>query len=202
MDNNMTDAMTKFDAPEEVIELLTTHGGESYFGEPVTVLEHCLEAAHFAREANSPPTLIVAALLHDVGHLLHQESEDVAEHGIDMRHEELADQLLSAHLPASVTEPIRLHVAAKRYLCFADAAYLEALSPSSVLSLGLQGGLMSSDEAAAFLASPYAQEAIALRHWDDEAKIPALPVPSADSYLPLLKELWLPPTPIPNSSAI
>ena len=190
MDNNMTDMIKKIGTPEEVIELLTTQGGESYFGEPVTVLEHCLEAAHFAREANSPPTLIVAALLHDVGHLLHQESEDVAEQGIDTHHEELANQLLSAHLPASVTEPIRLHVAAKRYLCFADTAYLEALSPSSVLSLGLQGGPMSQEEAAVFLAGPFAQQAIALRHWDDEAKIPALPVPPAESYLPLLKELW------------
>lgn len=187
---DLTDLVTKFDTPEEVIELLTTQGGESYFGEPVTVLEHCLEAAHFAREANSPPTLIAAALLHDLGHLLHQESEDVAEHGIDTRHEELADQLLSAHLPTSVTEPVRLHVAAKRYLCFADQTYLEALSPSSVLSLGLQGGPMSQEEAAAFLAGPFAQQAIALRHWDDEAKIPALPVPGTESYLPLLKELW------------
>jgi len=190
MDNKLTDVITKFDTPEEVLELLTTQGGESYFGEPVTVLEHCLEAAHFARQANSPPTLIVAALLHDVGHLLHHESEDVAEQGIDTRHEELADQLLSAHLPASVTEPIRLHVAAKRYLCFADAAYLEALSPSSVLSLGLQGGPMPQEEAAAFLAGPFAQEAIALRHWDDEAKIPALPIPEARTYLPLLETLW------------
>lgn len=186
----MTNVMTRFDTPKEVIELLTTQGRESYFGEPVTVHEHCLEAAHFAREANSPPTLIVAALLHDVGHLLHHQSEDVAEHGVDTRHEELADLLLSAHLPASVTEPIRLHVAAKRYLCFADAAYLEALSPSSVLSLGLQGGPMSREEAAAFLAGSFAQEAIALRHWDDQAKIPALPVPEARTYLPLLETLW------------
>jgi phosphonate degradation associated HDIG domain protein len=186
----MVDVMTKFETPEEVLELLAKQGGESYFGEPVTVLEHCLEAAHFAREANSPPTLIVAALLHDVGHLLHHENEDAAEHGVNTRHEELADQMLSAHLPASVTEPIRLHVAAKRYLCFADAAYLEALSPSSVLSLSLQGGPMSSQEAAAFLAGPFAQQAIALRHWDDEAKIPALPVSSAHSYLPLIETLW------------
>ena len=185
-----TESMTRFDTPEALLELLASHGGESYFGEPVTVLEHCLEAAHFAREANSPPALIAAALLHDVGHLLHQESEDVADHGIDTRHEELADRLLSAHLPASVTEPIRLHVAAKRYLCFADSSYLAALSPSSVLSLSLQGGPMSSEEASAFLAGPFAQEAITLRHWDDEAKIPALPVPGVDSYLPLVKELW------------
>ena len=186
----MIDRMTKFDTPEKVIELLATQGGESYFGEPVTVLEHCLEAAHFAREANNSPTLIASALLHDIGHLLHHESEDIADQGQDTHHEELADALLSTHLPQSVTTPIRLHVAAKRYLCAADPAYLQALSPSSVLSLKLQGGPMSKSEMEAFLAGPFAQEAITLRHWDDEAKIPNLPVPTVESYLPLLKTLW------------
>jgi phosphonate degradation associated HDIG domain protein len=180
----------RLDTPEAILELLASRGGDSYFGEPVTVMEHCLQAAFFAREANSPRELIAAALLHDVGHLLHHADEDVADHGIDTRHEELADRLLRAHLPPAVTEPIRLHVAAKRYLCFANAAYLQALSPSSLLSLGLQGGPMSANEAAAFLAGPFAREAVALRRWDDEAKIPELVVPSTDSYLPLLKALW------------
>ena len=169
---------------------MVSRGGESYFGEPVTVLEHCLQAAFFAGELGSPDTQIIAALLHDVGHLLHQEGEDVADLGVDTRHEELANQKLRAHLPAAVTEPIRLHVAAKRYLCFADAAYLNALSPSSVLSLGLQGGPMSSEEANAFLALPFAREAITRRQWDDESKIPELPVPDIHAYLPQLKTLW------------
>jgi len=186
----MSAAVVELDAPEAVIELMTGRGGESYFGEPVTVLEHCLQAAFFARNAASPDSLIAAALLHDVGHLLHRESEDVANLGIDTRHEELADRMLAAHLPAAVTEPIRLHVAAKRYLCFADSAYLDALSASSVLSLGLQGGPMSSGEAEAFLALPFAREAITLRHWDEEAKIADLQVPEIGSYLPLLKTLW------------
>ena len=98
--------------------------------------------------------------------------------------------MLADHLPQAVTVPIRLHVAAKRYLCFVEAAYLGALSPSSLLSLGLQGGPMSSDEADAFLELPFAQGAIALRHWDDDAKIPELPVPDAETYLPQLKTLW------------
>lgn len=178
------------ETPEAILERMLSRGGESYFGEPVTVLEHCLQAAYFAGEAHSADALVVAALLHDVGHLLHQESEDIADHGVDTRHEELAHQMLAAYLPDAVLEPIRLHVAAKRYLCFADAAYLEALSPSSVLSLGLQGGPMSSDEADAFLALPFAREAIALRHWDDEAKIPDLAVPEIHTYLPQLKTLW------------
>jgi phosphonate degradation associated HDIG domain protein len=177
-------------SPEALIRLLTTNGGESYFGEPVTVLEHCLQAAHFAREAESPDALIVAALLHDVGHLLHHESEDAADHGIDTRHEELGNALLSAHLPPSITEPIRLHVTAKRYLCHAVPTYLDELSPSSKLSLSLQGGPMSDAEAGEFLAQPFAREAVTLRHWDDEAKIPNLRVPTAETYLPLLQSLW------------
>jgi phosphonate degradation associated HDIG domain protein len=180
----------QLDTPEKILNLLSSRGGDSYFGEPVTVMEHSLQAAFFAHKAHSANELIVAALLHDVGHLLHHEGEDIAEHGLDTRHEELADRLLSAHLPAAVTEPIRLHVAAKRYLCFADVDYMQALSPSSVLSLALQGGPMSADEATAFLAGTFAREATALRRWDDAAKIADLAVPQIESYLPLLKRLW------------
>jgi phosphonate degradation associated HDIG domain protein len=183
-------ALSSVETPEDVIDLLTSRGGDSYFGEPVTVLEHCLQAAYFASREGSSSAQIVAGLLHDIGHLLHEETEDVAEHGLDTRHEELGQQFLAAHLPAAVTEPIRLHVAAKRYLCFVDPAYLQTLSPSSVLSLGLQGGPMTQDEAAQFLALPFAQQAVALRRWDDEAKIPSLIVPDADAYLPALKVLW------------
>lgn len=185
--SNLAEAL---DTPEALVQLMISRGGESYFGEPVTVLEHCLQAAFFASESGSPDTQIIAALLHDVGHLLHQEGEDAADKGTDTRHEELADRVLAAHLPAAVTEPIRLHVAAKRYLCFTDPVYLDALSPSSVLSLGLQGGPMSTEEANAFLALPFAREAIALRQWDDEAKIPELAVPNIHAYLPRLKTLW------------
>jgi phosphonate degradation associated HDIG domain protein len=186
----MSTLTTPLQSPESVLEIMASRGGESYFGEPVTVLEHCLQAAHFACQAASPDTLVAAALLHDLGHLLHRQGEDAANQGLDTRHEELANHMLSAHLPPAVTEPIRLHVAAKRYLCFADPAYLQALSPSSVLSLRLQGGPMPPEEAATFLAGPFAKQAIALRHWDDEAKIPNLLVPPIDTYLPTLKSLW------------
>ena len=181
---------SEVDTPEDLLNLLERHGGESYFGEPVTVLEHSLQTAHFAREMHCSNALIAAALLHDIGHLLHREEEDIADHGVDTHHEELADELLSQHLPPAVTMPIRLHVAAKRYLCFADSAYREALSPSSRLSLGLQGGPMTDQEAKVFLAAPFAPDAITLRRWDDDAKIPDLPMPSLHSYLPLLKDLW------------
>ncbi len=174
----------------QIIDLLEMKGGGSYFGEPVTVLEHSLQAAHLARESGSGHPQIVAALLHDIGHLLHQDLEVAAEHGRDTRHEEIGQQMLVTHLPASVTEPIRLHVTAKRYLCFADPAYLAELSPSSLLSLRLQGGPMCAEEAVQFLEHPFAPQAIALRRWDDEAKIPGLSVAAAESYLSTLQSLW------------
>jgi gamma-butyrobetaine dioxygenase len=182
--------MNGFASPEAVLETMAARGGDSYFGEPVTVLEHCLQAAFFAQVAQAADALVIAALLHDIGHLLHGEGEDAAETGIDTRHEELADLILASHLPPAVTEPIRLHVAAKRYLCFADPAYRHALSPSSELSLRLQGGPMTALEAEAFLAGPFALDAVALRRWDDEAKIPGMSVPPIGRYLPQLKTLW------------
>lgn len=181
---------TALETPEAVLELLASRGGDSYFGEPVTVLEHCLQAAHFAVADGCSNELVVAALLHDVGHLLHEAGEDVADHGIDTQHEELAVRLLGAHLPGSVTEPIRLHVAAKRYLCFADAAYLAELSPSSVVSLGLQGGPMSEAEAAAFLAGPYALDSVTLRQYDDTAKIEGLEVAGLATYRHYVRSVW------------
>jgi phosphonate degradation associated HDIG domain protein len=186
----VADQSTEIVSPEALINVMVARGGGSYFGEPVTVLEHCLQAAHFAKAANSNDSLVIAALLHDIGHLLHDAGEDVADHGLDTHHEELGDRLLSPHLPDSVTQPIKLHVAAKRYLCAVDPSYLDNLSPSSILSLKLQGGPMTGDEINRFLALPFALEGVTLRRWDDEAKIPELPVEPAESYLPLLKSLW------------
>jgi phosphonate degradation associated HDIG domain protein len=180
----------ELDSPDALIELMSHRGGAAYFGEPVTVLEHCLQAAFFAQRESSEETLVIAALLHDIGHLLHHAGEDAAEDGLDTHHEELAERMLSSHLPRAVTEPIRLHVAAKRYLCFADPAYAQALSPSSQLSLQLQGGPMSQMEAEEFLAGPFARQAVPLRLWDDEAKIPDLPVPPLEDYIPQLRTLW------------
>jgi len=176
--------------PDILIEQMASKGGNSYFGEPVTVLEHCLQAAHFAEVAGSSDALVVAALLHDIGHLLHDSGEDAADHGLDMRHEELGNQLLAAYLPTEVTQPVLLHVAAKRYLCYAEPDYLGQLSSSSVLSLQLQGGPMTQVEADEFMAQPCAKEAVTLRHWDDEAKIPGLVVPGLESYRERLVSLW------------
>ncbi len=172
---------------DDLIDLLNTKGGKAYFGEPVSILEHSLQAAHSAQLAGAGPAAIAAALLHDLGHMLHGLDEDIAHHGQDGMHEEIAASYLSRWFGEDVTTPIRLHVPAKRFLCRQDPEYLGRLSPASIESLALQGGPMNEEEAVLFLANPFARAAIALRHWDDEAKIPGLDVPQAAYYLPLLR---------------
>ena len=175
---------------DEAFRLLAEGGGAAYFGEPVTVLEHSLQAAWFVSREGGDPELVAAALLHDLGHLMHTEGEDVAVHGVDTRHEELAVEALSSHLPARVLDPIRMHVAAKRYLCFAEPAYLAHLSPASVQSLHLQGGPMKFEEAESFRAQPHGREALLVRRADDEAKVPDLAVAPLESYRALIDRLW------------
>lgn len=182
--------MRKIDSVDQVFVLLEAGGGEAYFGEPVTVLEHSLQSAWFVKQKGGDDSLVVAALLHDLGHLLHCEGEDVAARGIDTQHEELGAEALAGRLPDAVLEPIRMHVAAKRFLCHANPRYLEALSPASIESLALQGGPMSADEAQEFLERAHARGALALRHADDAAKVPGLPTPALASYRALVSALW------------
>jgi [1-hydroxy-2-(trimethylamino)ethyl]phosphonate dioxygenase len=167
---------------QDIIQLFKEHGHSEYGGEAVTQAEHALQTATLARENNAPSSLVAAALLHDVGHLLHQLPDDAPEQGIDDLHEALAARYLEKYFVPAVTEPVRLHVTAKRYLCTTEAGYFEKLSEPSVLSLQLQGGLMTPDEVTAFEANPYAQDAVLLRRWDDEAKNPEKVTPPVDDF--------------------
>jgi len=182
--------MVRLSTVDQVFAVLASGGGTAYFGEPVTVLEHSLQAAWIIQQNGGTETLVAAALLHDVGHLLHLEGEDAAQRGLDTRHEELGVAALAGHLPDAVLDPIRMHVAAKRYLCFAEPRYLKALSTASVESLALQGGPMTAAEAEAYLALPHAREANRLRRADDAAKIAGLTVPELEMYRPLVAGLW------------
>jgi phosphonate degradation associated HDIG domain protein len=170
-----------------LIELLRARGDAAYFGERVSVLEHSLQCAYFAARSANDPVSIAAGLLHDIGHLLHEEPEDAAARGRDTQHEELAARYLGSWFGPAVTEPIRLHVAAKRYLCAIDRDYLGQLSASSIESLELQGGPMTSEEIHEFQALPHWSNAVQLRRWDDEAKLVDLRTPGPEEYLEQLR---------------
>jgi phosphonate degradation associated HDIG domain protein len=169
-------------ATEEVLTLYRQRGGSQYGGEAVTQLEHALQAAAFAEQAGAEPCAIAAALVHDVGHLLHDLADDAPDQGIDDRHETLAAAWLAQRFPAAVVAPVAMHVAAKRYLCAVDQEYLGRLSPPSVQSLALQGGPMTPAEVKQFEARPFSREAVRLRHWDDEAKIVGLRTPDLEHF--------------------
>ena len=165
-----------------IMMLFAQRGAAAYHGEQVSQAEHALQAAALAVSEGAPDHLIVAALLHDIGHLLEGQDEDLATRGRDGQHEKLGSAWLTRHFSTEVTEPIRLHVAAKRYLCAVDPTYLARLSPASRLSLSLQGGLMKPEECAEFESNPHHQNAVRLRRWDDTAKTRGLIVPILEEY--------------------
>jgi gamma-butyrobetaine dioxygenase len=170
----------------ELFDLFDRAGSAAYFGEAVSQTAHALQTAHLAANEGAADALVAAALLHDVGHLRAGLPEDSAAQGVDDRHETAGADWLSAYFVPAVTEPVRLHVAAKRYLCAVSARYLAGLSDASRLSLTLQGGPFSAAEAAAFIAQPFAEDAVRLRVWDDQAKVPGLDVPGLEDHRDLL----------------
>ncbi len=174
------------DCVERIFELFAGRGDAEYFGEPVSQKEHALQVAHFAAQDAASGALIAAALLHDIGHLL-AGTEDMAQRGIDGDHEEVGGTWLRKYFSQDVTEAVRLHVDAKRYLCYAEPSYLETLSPASVLSLRLQGGTLDENAARSFERQPHAMDAVRLRRWDDQGKIPGLEVPDLEHYRHLLE---------------
>lgn len=178
----MTDSPAPVTVRQEVLQLFRARGGSNYGKEAVTQEQHALQAAFFAERQGASPALITAALLHDVGHLLHDLPEDAPDTGIDDQHELLAERWLRERFAANVVEPAALHVSAKRYLCATDADYTRELSPPSVLSLKLQGGPMSPAEQADFEKRPYFRDAVALRRWDDAAKVVDLLTPDLNHY--------------------
>ncbi len=171
---------------DKIFELLERHGDEHYVADLVTQRAHALQAAALAEAESAPPAMVAAALLHDIGHLLRREGMAA---DADYHHEELAKTWLSEHFGPDVTEPVRLHVYAKRYLCAVDKHYTDQLTPGSVRSLTLQGGPLSDEEVDAFEVHPFREEAVWLRRVDDRAKVPGLPVPDLEDFRVHLEEV-------------
>ena len=170
------------DPVSHVLECFRRRGTCNYGNEAVTQAEHALQAAYAAEQSGASMQLIAACLLHDIGHMLHDLPEDAPDHDIDDEHEQLGASWLNDHFVPEVVEPVRLHVAAKRYLCFAEPGYFAKLSPPSVQSLALQGGPMTATQAAHFEKHPHFDAAIQLRRFDELAKVPGLSTPPIEHY--------------------
>jgi len=169
-----------------IIAILKTKGNQQYGGESVSQLEHALQCATLAKAANQSQEMIVACLLHDLGHLLPGFVEETSDGSVNDCHESRAIPMLQQIFSSAVTESIRLHVEAKRYLCALNSEYWQALSPASQQSLQLQGGVFKPREAEAFINRPFAQQAVQLRQWDDQAKVIGLSTPDLAYFVGFL----------------
>ncbi|MGX9936101.1 phosphonate degradation HD-domain oxygenase [Advenella kashmirensis] len=180
--------------PEDIQSLYEQYGASLYDGESVTQLEHALQAACLAEAERAQDSLIAAALLHDLGHILEARNQerDNAFPGVDHRHQLAAVPFLQPGFPESVIEPVKMHVDAKRCLCALDPDYFATLSPASVHSLSLQGGKFSQVQVEQFQQRPYAHDALRLRRWDDLAKVPQRATPDLAHFMHYVKKVYQP----------
>ena len=176
---------------DEILALYGKRGSDAYYGEDVSMTEHALQAAYFAQAAGAPPALIAAALLHDVGHLIEDVPGDIADWTQDAHHEVAGGRWLARRFSPEVSEPVRLHVPAKRYLLATDTGYFARLSPASVITLKLQGGPMAAREVAAFESERFYRQAVRVRQWDDAGKEAGLKTPDFGDYRSLIGALTI-----------
>ncbi len=172
-----------------IADIFERRGAESYLGEAVTMSEHMLQGATLAEKESASEELVAAALLHDIGHYTSEFGAMSLGDVRDNYHEEAGAHVLAPFFPAVITECVRLHVPAKRYLCATDAAYYGRLSEASKHTLSLQGGPMTLDEIKAFESNPFYREAVKVRIWDDAGKQPGMTTPPFRHYVPLLERV-------------
>lgn len=170
-------------------DIFLRRGSDSYLGEAVTMSEHMLQAAILAQSEGADDSLIVAALLHDVGHYAEDFNAYAPTDTSDKRHEVIGAQLLALYFDQRIVTAVRLHVAAKRYLCATRPEYLSMLSAASVHTLALQGGSMSPSEVVEFERNVGFRDAVRVRMWDDQAKVAGVLTPSFDDFVPLLRQV-------------
>ncbi|GAA0763791.1 HD domain-containing protein [Actinomadura yumaensis] len=188
-DGNLMTSPVDADAFVSELSDLFARLGRLHYGEDVTQLEHAVQTAHHAQADGAPPALVAAALLHDVGHMMQKAGEDAADRGIDTRHEQISAGYLARAFGPEVTEPVRLHVAAKRCLAATAPGYVDRLSAASLQSLALQGGPMSPAEVEEFMALPAAEAALRLRRYDELGKAQGVEVAGFEAYRQLLCDL-------------
>lgn len=186
-DGNQT--LTQANIVEFLADIFERRGDEEYLGEPVTMAEHMLQGATFAEEAGHSEEIIVAALLHDIGHFTSEFGTFSMEDTEDRYHEEAGAQVLEAFFPTLITDCVRYHVAAKRYLCATRPEYFARLSEASVHSLNLQGGPMSADEVAAFETNPNLKDIVTVRYLDDAGKRPDMETPGFAHFAPMVQRI-------------
>ena len=167
-------------------DIFERRGDEEYLGEPVTMAEHMLQSAHFAEQANEPDIVVVAALLHDIGHFTSEFGMFSMDDTEDRYHETAGADILRAFFPELVVDCVRHHVAAKRYLCATSPSYVEELTEASRQRLGEQGGPMNQDEVRAFELQPYYWEAVKLRSFDEMARVKGMRTPELERFRPYL----------------
>ena len=182
-------SLNRGEVVEFILDLFARRGAEEYMGEAVSMAQHMEQSAACAVSHGADDELIIAALLHDIGHFVGDFPIDALENGIDNLHENAGAQFLAPYFPAAVTEPIRLHVAAKKYLCAVDNTYMQRLSAASIQSLEVQGGPMSEAEIDEFESNPYYQLAVKVRIYDDDGKVSGLDIKPVTAYRDTLESL-------------
>ena len=170
-------------------DIFERRGAEEYLGEPVSMAEHMLQSAWFAEQAGAEDELVAAALLHDIGHFTSEFGAYSPQDTEERHHDDAGAEVLAPFFPPVVSECVRLHVAAKRYLCATDLSYLAKLSKASLHTLSLQGGPMNAGEVAAFRSNPFHKEAVRVRQWDEAGKVAGMKTRAFRDYASLLQRV-------------
>lgn len=176
----------------QIKTVFTLKGNDNYGVEQVTQLQHACQCGSLALEAGMDDDIVISAFLHDIGHLLNEENfPSSLQANLDDHHEERGYNYLKQYFGAKITDPIRLHVAAKRYLCTIDSDYAKNLSPTSYQSFIDQGGIMSQQERTDFEKEPFFKEAVLVREWDDKAKVEGIEPFGVEFFLEKINQLLL-----------
>ena len=182
-------SLTRDNIVDFLADIFERRGGEEYLGEPVTMAEHMLQGATLAEQAGRDETIIVAALLHDIGHFTSEFGMFSMADTEDRHHEVAGAEVLQRFFPSVVTDCVRYHVAAKRYLCATRPDYFNRLSQASVHSLQLQGGPMSDKEVAEFEKNPNLEQIIQVRYLDEAGKRDDMTTPPFSHFAPMVQRV-------------